>query len=77
MKIMDPRTQSTDEIVESLLTNTKHQYTESAHAEIYSRLIKTISDFNAKAARGERFMMILATAQVILAIAQIILALKK
>lgn len=76
MRTGDPRNQTTDEIVESLLNNTKHQYTESAHAEIYRRLIKTISEFNAKAERGEKFMLILATAQVLLAIAQIFLALK-
>ena len=74
MNMKDPRKQITNEIVESLLTNTKRQYTESAHAEIYNRLISTISEFNAKAERSEKFMMILAGAQVMLAIAQIILA---
>jgi hypothetical protein len=76
MKVNDPRKQNTSDIVESLLTNTKRQYTESAHAEIYNRLIGTISEFNTKAERSEKFMMILAGAQVMLAIAQIVLAIQ-
>ncbi len=76
MKIKDPKQQSTDEIVASLLSNTKSQYTESSHAEIFNRLTKTIREFNTKAERSEKFVLILATAQVILAITQIILAVR-
>lgn len=76
MRIKDPKKQSTDEIVTTLLSNTKSQYTESSHAEIFRRLINTIGEFNTKAERSEKFMIILASAQVILAIAQIILAIK-
>lgn len=76
MKMKDPQKQSTDQIVASLLSNTKSQYTESSHAEIFNRLTKTIKEFNLKTERSEKFVMILATAQVILAIAQIILAVK-
>jgi CHAT domain-containing protein len=75
MKIKNPKDQTIDQIVSTLLTNTKKQYTESSHAEIYNRLIKTISLFNEKAERTERFVLLLATAQVVLAVAQIILAL--
>lgn len=70
----NPTDQSTEQIVSTLLTNKSRQYTESAHAEIWRRLIRTIQDFNQKAARTEKFMLILATAQVALAIAQIYLA---
>jgi hypothetical protein len=70
----NPKAQSIDEIVASLQTNTERQYTESAHAEIFNRLITTISKFNEQASRTEKFMLFLATAQVILAVAQIILA---
>jgi hypothetical protein len=76
MKIKNPKNQSTDEIIASLLQNTHKQYTESAHAEIFNRLIHTITDFNDKAGRTERVMLILAVAQVILALAQIYVALK-
>ena len=69
----NPTTQKTEEIVTKLLTNTSRQYTESAHAEIFNRLIHTIRNFNLKAERTERFVLLLATAQVILAIAQIYL----
>jgi len=74
MKILDPKQQTAEEIVTALLSNKRRQYTESSHAEIFRRLILTITEFNAKAARTERFMLMLATAQVILAIAQIWLA---
>jgi len=73
----NPKNQSNEQIVSSLLTNTKKQYTESAHAEIFSRLIKTIKDFNLKAERLEKVMLLLAGAQVILATAQILLAIKQ
>lgn len=75
MKLLNPDSQTTKQIVASLLKNTSRQYTETAHAEIFRRLTETISDFNKKAERSERFMLVLATAQVILAIAQIVLAL--
>lgn len=73
---MNPKNQTNEEIVDQLLVNEKHQYTESAHAEIFRRLINTISDFNSKAAKLERIMLFLAAMQVILALTQIILALK-
>lgn len=69
----NPTSQSTEEIVSALLGNKSRQYTESAHAEIWSRLIVTIRDFNQKAQRTEKFMLILAVSQVILATAQIFL----
>lgn len=72
----DPKNQSVEEIVASLLINDKRQYTESAHAEIFRRLIATIENFNKKAEKVEKLMLLLAGAQVILATAQILLALK-
>ena len=74
--IKNPKNQSTEQIVSCLLSNTKKQYTEAAHAEIFSRLTTTIKNFNAKAEKLEKLMLFLATAQVILAIAQILLAIK-
>ena len=75
MTIRNPKAQTNDEIVDSLLDNTERQYTEAAHAEIFSRLITTIQNFNSKAEKIEKVMLALATAQVILALTQIILAL--
>ena len=72
----NPKIQSTEEIIESLLANDKRQYTEAAHAEIFRRLIETIENFNNKAEKVEKLMLLLAGAQVILATAQILLALK-
>jgi len=74
-KIQNPKNQTNEQIVSSLLTNTKKQYTESAHTEIFNRLIKTIESFNSNAEKIERVMLYLAAAQVILAIAQILVAL--
>ncbi len=74
--ISNPKNQTVDEIVNSLLSNTERQYTESAHAEIFNRLIETIKNFNSKAERVEKFMLILAGAQVVLALTQIILSVK-
>jgi hypothetical protein len=74
MKTNNPKNQTTDDIVISLLDNKSRQYTESAHAEIFSRLIKTIESFNLKAEKTEKVMLTLAAAQVILAIAQVFLA---
>ena len=71
----NPKLQSNEEIINTLLSNTKRQYTESAHAEIFSRLISTITVFNAKAEKFEKAMLYLAVAQVILAVTQIVLAL--
>lgn len=73
---MDPKNQTNEEIVDQLLVNEKHQYTEAAHAEIFRRLINTISNFNAKAEKLEKVMLFLAATQVILALTQIVLALK-
>jgi len=73
---MNPKDQTNEEIVAQLLVNEKHQYTESAHAEIFRRLIDTIKEFNVKAEKLERIMLFLAAMQVILALTQIILALK-
>ena len=70
----NPRDQSTDTIIESLLTNKKRQYTESAHAEIFRRLINTIERFNAGADKIQKMMLFLAVSQVILAVAQVALA---
>lgn len=76
-KVQNPKKQTNEQIVDTLLSNTKSQYTESAHAEIFRRLIQTISDFNAKAERSEKLMLLLAGAQVILAVAQIMLAMSR
>ena len=76
MKAKSPKGQTTEEIVASLLVNKKKQYTESAHAEIFNRLIGTIQDFNRKAERIEKVMLFLAAAQVLLALTQIFLAIK-
>lgn len=73
---MNPKDQTNEEIVAQLLVNEKHQYTEAAHAEIFRRLIGTIKEFNVKAEKLEKVMLVLAIAQVILALTQIILALK-
>ncbi|MDP4030697.1 MAG: hypothetical protein U1C50_01640 [Patescibacteria group bacterium] len=73
---MNPKKQSTDTIVAKLLVNKSHQYTEAAHAEIFRRLIATIKNFNLKAEKIEKVMLVLAAAQVILALAQIFLALR-
>ena len=70
----NPKNQINDEIVSSLLTNKSRQYTEAAHAEIFNRLIKTIKDFNRKAEKIEKVMLLLALAQVILALTQILFA---
>lgn len=75
MTTKNPKPQTNDEIVNSLLNNNERQYTEAAHAEIFGRLIKTIQNFNTKAEKIEKVMLALATAQVILALTQIILAL--
>lgn len=72
--IVDPKGQTTDRIVASLLTNKRRQYTESAHAEIFRRLIDTIERFNKGADKVQRMMLYLAVSQVILAIAQVALA---
>ena len=72
--MLNPKTQTNDQIVSALLTNNKHQYTEAAHAEIFRRLITTIENFNQKAEKTEKVMLILAFSQVVLAITQIILA---
>lgn len=69
----DPKQQTTDAIVESLLSNKSKQYTESAHAEIFRRLMQTIEQFNRKTERTEKFMLVLATSQVLLALAQLYL----
>lgn len=74
--IIDPKTQNNDEIIAHLLVNDKRQYTEAAHAEIFSRLIGTIKNFNSKAEKIEKVMLTLAFAQVLLALTQIFLALK-
>ena len=76
MLTKNPKTQTTEEIVRSLLVNKRKQYTEASHAEIFSRLIVTIKNFNDKTERLEMVMLILASAQVILAIVQILVALK-
>jgi hypothetical protein len=73
---MNPKDQTNEEIVAQLLVNEKHQYTEAAHAEIFRRLIGTIKDFNAKAAKLEKIMLFLAAMQVILALTQIFLAVR-
>ncbi len=73
---MNPKNQTTETIVASLLSNTKRQYTEAAHAEIFRRLTQTISKFNLKAEKIEKVMLLLAGAQVILALTQILLATK-
>lgn len=72
----NPKNQTIEEMVESLMTNTQRQYTEAAHAEIYNRLIQTIKNFNAKAEKIEKVMLFLATALVILALTQLFLALR-
>jgi len=77
MTTTNPKAQSTDKIVSSLLTNTKKQYTEAAHAEIFRRLTITIKNFNIKAERLEKVMLFLASAQVALALAQIFLAINQ
>ena len=74
MATINPKEQTTDMIVEALLSNKERQYTESAHAEIFRRLISTIEKFNKDADRVQRMMLYLAVSQVILAIAQVILA---
>lgn len=70
----NPKDQTNEEIVETLLKNTERQYTESSHAEIFRRLIETIKTFNSKAEKLEKLMLLLAAAQVILAFTQIFLA---
>lgn len=52
--VKNPKEQTTDMIVASLLTNKRRQYTESAHAEIFRRLIETIKRFNAQADKVQR-----------------------
>jgi len=39
---MNPKNQTTETIVASLLSNTKRQYTEAAHAEIFRLLYNTL-----------------------------------
>lgn len=58
--LINPKTQDNQEIVEHLLVNTERQYTEAAHAEIFSRLIATIQNFNTKAEKIEKVMLTLA-----------------
>ncbi|MEK7141043.1 MAG: hypothetical protein AAB800_00690 [Patescibacteria group bacterium] len=74
MTTTNPKEQSNEAIVDTLLSNKERQYTESAHAEIFRRLITTIEKFNKDADRVQRMMLYLAVSQVILAIAQVILA---
>lgn len=71
---MNPKQQTTEMIVDALLTNKERQYTESAHAEIFRRLIDTIQRFNNEADKVQRMMLYLAVSQVILAVAQVALA---
>lgn len=73
---MNLKDQTNEAIIEQLLKNKKHQYTEAAHAEIFRRLINTISNFNVKAEKLEKLMLFLAATQVILALTQIFLALR-
>ncbi len=72
--VVSLKDQTTEMIVASLLTNKRRQYTESAHAEIFRRLIATIENFNRNADRMQRIMLLLAVSQVILAVAQVALA---
>lgn len=72
----NPKNQTIEQMVETLLNNTQRQYTEAAHAEIYNRLIQTIKNFNLKAEKIERMMLFLACAQVILALTQLFLAIR-
>lgn len=72
----NPKNQTTNIIVESLLSNTSRQYTESAHAEIFRRLINTMKEFNEKTEKIEKVMLYLAFAQVVLALTQIIVAMR-
>ncbi len=71
--MQNPKNQPTEDIVASLLTNEKHQYTEAAHAEIFRRLTNTIKEFNQKAEKIEKVMLMLAAAQVLLALSQFFL----
>ena len=77
MTLTNTKNQRTENIVDDLLVNDSRQYTESAHAEIFRRLIVTIQEFNLKSEKTTKFMVLLAVAQVILALAQIFLAFKK
>ena len=72
--MINPKNQTTDTIIESLLSNTSSQYTESAHAEIFLRLMNTMKEFNEKTEKIEKVMLCLAVAQVVPALTQIIVA---
>lgn len=74
MNTPNPKEQSAEMIVDALLTNKERQYTESAHAEIFRRLIATIERFNRESDRVQRVMLYLSISQVILAVAQVALA---
>ncbi|MEK7457959.1 MAG: hypothetical protein AAB612_00510 [Patescibacteria group bacterium] len=74
--MINPKNQTTDTIIESLLSNTSSQYTESAHAEIFRRLMNTMKEFNEKTEKIEKVMLCLAVAQVVLALTQIIVAVR-
>ncbi len=74
--MINPKNQTTDTIIESLLSNTSSQYTESAHAEIFLRLMNTMKEFNEKTEKIEKVMLCLAVAQVVLALTQIIVAVR-
>ena len=76
MKMKKQKNQTTDIIVESLLNNTSRQYMESAHAEIFRRLINAMKEFNEKTEKIEKVMLYLAAAQVVLALTQIIIAVR-
>lgn len=73
--MVHPKNLSTNDIVTELLENQDRRFTESAHAEIFRRLIDTINNFNQKAEKTEKIMLLLALSQVILAATQIFLAL--
>ena len=49
---------------------------ESAHAEIFRRLINAMKEFNEKTEKIEKVMLYLAAAQVVLALTQIIIAVR-
>ena len=74
--MINPKNQTTDTIIESLLSNTSRQYTESAHAEIFRRLMNTMKEFNEKTEKIGKVMLCLAVAQVVLALTQIIVAVR-
>lgn len=73
-KIPNPQNQTTGEIVKTLLVNEERKYTESAHAEIFARLMDTIKEFDSASREGGRRIFWLTLTIVSLTVLNVVLS---